>query len=333
VVLYAHGYVAPQDPVAIPDDAVAGESVSSTVTGLGFAYAATSYRANGLVGPEAVEDLVELEATIRGLYRPDPVRTLVAGVSEGGLVATLAAERHPDLFDGALAACGPVGSLRQQLDHFDDFRVVFDYFFPGVIPGSIIDVPDSVTAHWEDRYAPAVALALLTHPTAARELIAVTGAPVSGDDLPSIILTSVGLLWYNVIGSSNGQARLGGQPFDNSQRVYAGSSDDEALNAGVQRFTADPAALERMGEFETTGALHVPLVTLHTTGDPIVPVEQESLYADKVAQAGASPELTQQTVDRYGHCSFQTAEVLAAFSALLDRVAPPTAAALSSSGF
>jgi pimeloyl-ACP methyl ester carboxylesterase len=333
VVLYAHGYVSPGNPLSIPDDAVAGQSVSGTITGLGYAYAATSYRANGLVGPEAVEDLVELEATVRDLYRPDPVRTLIAGVSEGGLVATLAAERHPDLFDGALAACGPVGSFREQLDHFENFRVVFDYFFPGVIPGSVVDVPDSVTAHWEDRYVPAVALALLTHPAAARELIAVTGAPVSNDDLPSIVLTSVGLLWYNVIGSANGQARLEGQPFDNSERVYAGSSDDAALNAGVQRFDADPAALERMEEFETTGSLQVPLVTLHTTGDPIVPVEQESLYATKVAEAGASEKLTQRTVERYGHCDFQSGEVLSAFSALIDRVAPPAATAISSTSF
>src|SRR4051812_15060173 len=80
VVLYAHGYVAPGNPLALPDDVIAGRSISSTVTSMGYAYATTSYRANGLVVPEAVEDLTELETTIRTRYRPDPVRTLVAGV-------------------------------------------------------------------------------------------------------------------------------------------------------------------------------------------------------------------------------------------------------------
>ncbi|MFL5401765.1 MAG: hypothetical protein ACJ8BF_03000 [Gemmatimonadales bacterium] len=316
--LYAHGYVAPGNPLALPDDIIAGRSISSTVTGLGYAYATTSYRANGLVVPEAVEDLTELEATIRTRYRPDPVRTLVAGVSEGGLVATLALERHGDVFDGALAACGPVGSFRGQLDYFDDFRVVFDYLFPGVIPGSPVAVPDSVTAHWEDRYVPAVVLALVTHPSAAHELISITGAPVSGDNLPAIAETAVGVLWYNVIGSADAQARLGGQPFDNAGRAYAGSSDDAALNAGVARFSADPAAIARIAEFETTGVLPAPLVTLHTTGDPIVPVEQEYLYAAKVPIAEL--RLTQQLVDRYGHCAFEASELLAAFSALVGQV-------------
>jgi pimeloyl-ACP methyl ester carboxylesterase len=322
LVLYAHGYVQPDQPIALPSDQIGGQSIAGTVNGLGYAYATTSYRANGLVVPEATEDVAELEATVRKLYRADPVKTLLVGVSEGGLVAALAAERHPDQFDGALAACGPVGSFRQQLDHFEDFRVVFDYLFPGVIPGSAVEVPAAVTAQWDNLYAPAVAAAILTHPTAARELLRITGAPVASDNLTDIAVTAVAILWYNVIGSANAQARLGGQPFDNSSRAYTGSSDDAALNAGVARFSADPAALAGLAEFETSGHLTKPVVTLHTTGDPIVPVEQESLYADKVSQAGATAQLTQSAVTRYGHCAFQASELLGAFTTLVGRLTP-----------
>jgi pimeloyl-ACP methyl ester carboxylesterase len=322
LVLYAHGYVAPDQPLALPSDQIGGQSVADIVNGLGYAFATTSYRANGLVVPEATEDLVELDATMRRLYRPDPGRSLVVGVSEGGLVTALAIEQHPDLFDGGLAACGPVGSFRNQLDYFEDFRVVFDYLFPGVIPGSVVDVPASVTAGWESIYAPAVVIALLAHPDRARELVRITGAPVARDDLPSIAVTAVGILWYNVIGSANAQARLAGQPYDNSTRVYSGSSNDAALNAGVARFTADPAVVSSLGQFETSGVLTVPLVTLHTTGDPIVPVGHESLYAAKVSQAGASELLTQTAIERYGHCSFEAAELLAAFSTLRGKLQP-----------
>jgi pimeloyl-ACP methyl ester carboxylesterase len=322
LVLYAHGYVRPGLPVALPNDQIGGQNIESTVNGLGYAYATTSYRANGLVVPEATEDLAELETTVRTLYRPDPVKTVVVGVSEGGLISALAAERHPDQFDGALAACGPVGSFRKQLDYFEDFRVVFDYLFPGVIPGPAVQVPDAVTAHWDDLYAPAVAAAILLHPTAARELIRITNAPVASDNLTDIAVSAVGILWYNVIGSSNAQARLGGQPFDNSARVYAGSSNDVALNAGVARFIADPVALANLAEFETTGNLSVPVVTLHTTGDPIVRLEQESLYADKVSHAGATARLSQSAVTRYGHCAFQGTELLAAFSTLVGKLTP-----------
>jgi pimeloyl-ACP methyl ester carboxylesterase len=332
LVLYAHGYVEPASPLALPDDQVNGQSISSTVNSLGYAYATTSYRANGLVVPEATEDLVELETTARRLYRPDPSRTFILGVSEGGLVATLAAERHPESFEGALAACGPLGSFRRQLDYFDDFRIVFDYLFPGIIPGPAVDIPASVVAHWDDIYAPAVVAALATHPTAARELVRITSASVASDDIPSIALTAIAILWYNVIGSANAQARLGGQPFDNSTRVYSGSSDDVALNAGVARFTANPGTVAEIAQFETTGNLTVPLVTLHTTGDPVVPFEQEALYADKVAQVGATARLSQSSISRYGHCAFQGGELLAAFSTLIQKVGPPVAAMASASG-
>jgi pimeloyl-ACP methyl ester carboxylesterase len=322
LVIYAHGYVEPGQAIALPSDQVGGQSIAGTVNGLGYAYATTSYRANGLVVPEATEDLADLEATVRTLYRPDPAKTIVVGVSEGGLVAALATERHPDQFDGALAACGPVGSFRRQLDHFEDFRVVFDYLFPGIIPGSAVQVPAAVTAQWDNLHAPAVAAAILTHPTAAHELIRITGAPVASDNLTDIAVTAVAILWYNVIGSANAQARLSGQPFDNSSRVYTGSSDDSALNAGVARFSADPAALAGLSEFETSGHLTRPVVTLHTTGDPVVPVEQESLYAAKVSQAGASAQLTQSAVTRYGHCAFQGSELLEAFSTLVGKLTP-----------
>jgi hypothetical protein len=51
-------------------------------------------------------------------------------------------------------------------------------------------------------------------------------------------------------------------------------------------------------------------------------VSQESAYAAKVAAQGATSLLTQQSVDRYGHCAFTGAEVLQAFGSL---TAPATA--------
>jgi pimeloyl-ACP methyl ester carboxylesterase len=329
LVLYAHGYVAPQHPLAIPDDVVGGQQASTLVTGMGYAFATTSYRANGLVAPDAVDDLIELIDTVEHRYRPDPARAVVVGFSEGGLVATLSVERHPDRFDGALAGCGPIGNFQAQLDYIDDFRVAFDYFFPGIIPGTALDVPQSVRDRWDQLYIPAIVVALATQPGAARELLNVTGAPTAGSDLRSIAETTVGLLWYNVFGTADAQARLGGQPFDNSSRVYSGSSNDAALNAGVERFHADPGALAALARFGTSGALSVPLVNLHTTGDPIVPFTQSSLYADKVAAAGTTGLFTQIDVDRHGHCTFEAAELLGAFASLWQKIGNRPAASLA----
>ena len=320
LVLYAHGYVPAHQDIALPEDIIGGQSISGTVTGLGYAFATTSYRANGLVAPEATEDLVELEATVRRLYRPDPGRSVIVGFSEGGLVATLAAERYPELFDGALAGCGPIGDFHAQLNYIGDFRVVFDYLFPGVIPGNAVDVPETVRSRWDELYVPAIVVALAANFGNASELIRVTGAPVAGNDLRSIAETTVGILWYDVFGIADARARLGGQPFDNSSRLYRGSSNDAALNRGVQRHTADPVALASLARFQTSGNLRVPITTIHTTGDPIVPFNQSELYGEKVGRAGTPALLTHNTIERYGHCAFQGVEVLSAFTTLMERV-------------
>lgn len=322
LVVYAHGYVAPQEPVALPDDVVGGIGISSAVNALGYAFATTSYRANGLVADIAVEDLRQLDAVVRERYRPDPARTFLVGASEGGLVAALAVEQEPDLYAGALAACGPIGDFAVQIDWFADFRTVFDYYFPGLLPGSAVESPAELQANWESTYVPAVIAALQADPAATAQLLAVTGAPFDPLDPETVGTTVIGLLWYSVFSTEDAQARLGGQPYDNSTREYSGSLNDAELNAGVARFTADPAARAALERFQTSGALTRPVVTLHTTGDPIVPEVHQDLYADKVAAAGAAALLDQTSISRYGHCTFQQAELVTAFNGLVDQATP-----------
>lgn len=319
LVVYAHGYVSADQPLAVPDDHVEGQPVSSLVNALGYAYATTSYRANGLVADIAVEDVAQLAEEVRRRFRPDPVRTYVVGVSDGGLVSALSAERHADLFDGAVAACGPVGDFTAQIDYFGDFRVVFDYYFPGVIPGDPINVPDSVRTRWSSVYVAAIAAALQADAPATVQLLAVTGAPTDPGDPLSADASVLDVLWYDVFALPDARQRLGGQPYDNVGRVYHGSSDDAALNAGVARISADPAAREGLKAFDTSGKLAMPLATLQTTGDPIVPADQSERYAAKVAAAGDAALLDSQTVSRYGHCTFQRSELLNAFGTVVAR--------------
>ncbi|HUF36306.1 MAG TPA: prolyl oligopeptidase family serine peptidase [Gemmatimonadales bacterium] len=317
LVVYAHGYVRPDLPIALPDDAIDGVPVSAVANALGYAYATTSYRANGLVADLAVEDLVELDETVRARFRPDPGRTYIVGFSEGGLVAALTIEQEPEPYAGAIAACGPIGDFALQIEHFGDFRAVFDYYFPDLLPGSPVESPSGLRADWESVYVPAVRSALAQDVEARARLLAVTGAPVDPLDPETIEATVIDLLWYSVFATEDAQARLGGQPYDNSTRVYQGSDDDAALNAGIGRYTADLAARAAIERFQTSGQLTRPLVTLHTVGDPIVPVVHQELYAAKVAGAGAGSLLEQQAIDRYGHCAFEQGELLSAFTTLV----------------
>jgi len=56
----------------------------------------------------------------------------------------------------------------------------------------------------------------------------------------------------------------------------------------------------------------VPLITLHTTADDIVPFWHELLYLGKVDLFNRG-RFIPLPVGRYGHCNFMTNEVLTAF--------------------
>jgi pimeloyl-ACP methyl ester carboxylesterase len=329
LIVYAHGYVNPFDPVAIQDDVVAGLRVSQIVTGLGYAFAATSYRNNGLIIFEAEKDLQRVVHTFQRLVGSVPGATVVVGVSEGALVAVLAAERNPQLFDGAFAACGPVGDFATQINYLNDFRVLFDFFFPGVIPGSVIAIPDAVTQAWLLPLAApgslqAVVLgALAANPVATAQLLAAAGITLPPSPPPELVGgTVLRLLNYNILGTLDAQQQLGGQPFDNTGRIYPSPVD----NAAVPRFAADQPALSHMkAMLETDGNLAIPVVTIHNLFDPVVPYGQEALYAAKVQQAGDAALLTQipgaQLASPFGHCAFTLAEVQGAFALLASQVA------------
>jgi pimeloyl-ACP methyl ester carboxylesterase len=316
LIVYAHGYVEPQAPLAVPENVFGGIPVEDLINALGYAYATTSYRANGLVADVAVDDLDVLVEVVRRTVRPDPARVYVVGVSEGGLVAALAAEREPARYTGALAACGPIGDFARQIDYLNDVRVVFDYLFPDVLPGSAGDPPAQLVEGWTSTYGPAVAAAIVADPGRGAELASVTGIPDEGLDAATLAETVVALLRYNVLGTADVRARLGGHPYENASRVYEGSSDDLALNAGVERFSADPAARSALARFETGGNPAAPISIIHTTGDPIVPFFHQGLYAEKVAAAGATERFARTDVERFGHCTFTSTEILAAFGEL-----------------
>ena len=132
------------------------------------------------------------------------------------------------------------------------------------------------------------------------------------------------LLWYNVFGTNDAIDKLGGQPFGNQSRVYSGSADDEQLNQSVERYSADQAALDEIETYyQTSGQLTVPLVTLHTTGDHLVPYWQALGHRGRVISADNIALHEMQTVDRYGHCTFTAFEVLGAFNRLSAMVADP----------
>lgn len=315
LVVWAHGYVGYNEPLGFYYPSF----VPDTLQGLGYAFATTSFRVNGLAILQGADDVRELVAAFPATAGHAPLRTYMTGASEGGIITTLLIERSPELFSGGLAACGPIGSFRKQIAHVGDFRVLFDYFFPAVLPPSPITIPQEVIDDWETVYVPRVEAALAADPAAARQLIRTSGAAIDPQDPTSVAATTLSLLWYNVFGANDAGEKLGGNPYDNRHRLYLGSLNDLKLNLSVERFKADAAALREVENYETSGSLKIPLVTLHTTGDPLVPFWHERLYAEKLDPVSRQ-QVTPLPVRRYGHCAFTKDEVLVGFALLIFRV-------------
>jgi hypothetical protein len=112
---------------------------------------------------------------------------------------------------------------------------------------------------------------------------------------------------------------------DEVESLYARAglslAKDLAALAHAPRISADPHAVRYLARnLSFTGRLPIPLLTIHTTGDALVPVQVQRAYADAVHESGRDRLLRQAFVHRGGHCSFTTGEMLAALQALERRI-------------
>jgi pimeloyl-ACP methyl ester carboxylesterase len=312
LVIYAHGYVGPDEPIALPQV----DPLPHILTGIGYGVAYSSYSENGY----AIKDAIQRTRQLPGLFASNfgmPEKTYLIGHSEGAIIALMLLEKNPGLFDGALPMCGLVGGAPLQVEYLLNLRVLFDYFFPGVIPGTALDVP-----YWLDfstQVIPAVTVAMLSNPPAAFQLAGIDQLDIQSGDLTEIIAWVLSALYYNIVGTEDLLGRTHGRAMaSNLDTYYTGSSDDATLNAAVQRFEATPDAANYLRHwYQPTGRLMKPVVTLHTTRDGAVPFFHEAAYAGLAAAAGASQLLVQRSVDRYGHCDFTIPEQTQAFADLV----------------
>ena len=319
LVVFAQGIGKPGDPIALPTPGPLRE----TLIGQGFALVYTSRSVNGY---GAVKDGMQRTHQLRGIFVEtvgQPRRVYLFGRSLGGLISVALAERFPGQYDGVLSGCGLLGGGAEELKYLGDGRVLFDYFFPGVIPGTAFDFP------LEDDFSPgsptyiAVYNALvqgLSSPDQPTLQFART-ANLQAINATEIVAAGLTVVGFTVIQANNLiDLTNSHMPYDNSETWYSGSTNDSALNAGVARFVSDPSATNYMDHHYTpSGELHIPVLTLHKMRDPLVPIFHEAEYADRVDRAGASDYLLQRTVDGFGHCGFPAAEA-AAFPALVQWV-------------
>ena len=193
----------------------------------------------------------------------------------------------------------------------DPNRVLFDYFYAGVIPGHVMNVPEGLNLNTQV-LGPAQAV-VIANPTGLGAIARIEQTPLAGNNATELITSLLTALGYNVRGAADLLERAHGHDlFDNSGVTYTANPLAPLppallaqLNANVGRFTATPDALNYLERYYTpTGQLSDPTVTLHTIRDPLVPFFHEAAFAAAVESAGSSSLLLQRSVNRYGHCAF-----------------------------
>lgn len=329
VVYYAHGIVPAALPIALPT----GDGFPALRDALGargYAVAYSSFSENGW----AVKDGSQSTYRLREQFAHDvgkPRRSFLVGTSMGGLVVQDIAEQHGSQYDGTLAMCAPLGGAKVEVDYIANVRVLFDLFYPGVIPGDVIRVP--VVTDLNAQVLGPVQAAVIANPTGLGIIARMKQTPLAGDNGIELLTSLAYAIAYDVTGIDDFLGRTHGHNmFDNSQTNYVAIYPTllpqpllDYVNANVGRFTATPDALKYLDRYYApSGTLQNPTITLHTTKDPLVPNFHEGLFASTVSASGSSANLLQRNVTAFGHCKFTTAQMTDAFDALASWVATGT---------
>ncbi len=309
LVVYFHGYQSEPQRFLINPATKAPNPPSKLLTQLlqrGYAVAQPGYALGGWAIATATGDAEDLRQYFGRRYGR-PVETYVVGQSMGGLLTVLTLEQHPRDYVGGLAMCGVLTPADLIMQRAFANRVAFDAFFPGVLP-DVEHIPPGFRIN-DAATAALVEKALDAHGPEAALLRSLAD-----------IHTNRGLadvLVFNTYVIQDLREKAGGNPFDNRNLIYTGTTDDNALNARVRRYAADPKAIRYVAEFGSpTGDLRRPLLALHTTYDPLVPASTAGYYDELTRRLGVGERFVQQYVDRDGHCNITPEQVGSAFDEL-----------------
>src|SRR5438876_1143716 len=139
LVIFIHGLVDPASAIALPTLGAAADTLRAHC----YALAYSSFAENGWAvkdGAQRTHELSDLFAAEFG----EPRRTYLYSQSMGGLIALKLAESYPTQYDGVLAECGVLGGSFARFRYMFDVRLLFDFFYPGVLPGGVLGMPEGI---------------------------------------------------------------------------------------------------------------------------------------------------------------------------------------------
>lgn len=328
LIVHAHG--GPR--LGVPADGDSHEDLDrfSSMVRAGYAWIGSTYRRGGYGVRSAAAD-VENSRRVFWQHWGRPERTLLHGQSWGGNVAAKVAELHAlDLdgkprYDAVFTTNGVLTGGTRAYGFRADLRAVYQYYCRNhPTPG------EPQYPLWQGLPADA----RMTRDALRRRVDACTGIDTPPTQRSSaqaarladiLAVTGVAeaqlvahLAWGTFHFRDLVQNRLGGgNPFDNSATAYRGSRDDDALNAGVERFAADPAAVARLAyDADLSGQIVRPMLAVHAAHDPVVDAGALKAYRGTVDAAGRGHLYAQAMTDESDHSRMRDATYLTALRAL-----------------
>jgi hypothetical protein len=291
----------------------------------GYAWAGSSYRRGGYGTRMAALDTENLRKLFVGKFG-QPRKTYLHGQSWGGDVAAKSIELHPRAYDAALLTSGVLAGGSRGYNYRVDLRVVYQYYcgnhprptepqYPlwmGLRADSTM-TGTGLRARLQECTGYQSAPADRT-PSQQQNLSDILGVTHIAESALASHLNFATFTFRDIVHN-----RLGDRnPFSNQGVRYTGSHDDNALNAGVERFTADPSAARDLSyDSDLTGVVSIPVLTMHAIGDPTAFVEHESAYRASLTGAGRAGNLVQSFTQESEHSSLSDSEYASALQALV----------------
>lgn len=303
LVMWTHGFgnLQPSARVDAPD-------FRRHLIGQGIAWAASSFSSTSMIPSVAADETAALwDHFVASFGRPR--WSYVTGLSMGGWATQIAAERYADRYDGALALCGAVGTEPALSIAVD--VVVASAYVAGLTQQELDAAVDPLGL-LETRVRPLLDR-LDTREDILDLLVAMTGGSRRFDreGLAQELATNWErarlLIASGLAPPRRGEIELVGATRAEATRFNQAAVAFETDIAGYTSFTTG---------MEVTGRLRMPLLTVHTTGDGQVPINQAVLLHQRVAAADGLGHLVQRVIEDAGHCGFTTGEQEAAFDDL-----------------
>lgn len=296
LVLYIHGFrdFNPRTEAEFP-------AIRHYLIRKGFAWGTSSFSSTAQIPGRAADETAAVWDRFVSTYgRPE--RTYVYGESMGGLASLISAERYANRYDGALAMCPPAGQAAQAQSLSDFFTA--GAFAAGVTQGDFVEFDRDVTGLINTHIVPA-----LQDPERHRVFEDVFIA-LSGGPRP---LDRRGIAVEEMANWNRAAIAIAARIAYNTDRAYSLEGDAAALEDDfIRQAVRVPPDPERIRAFvegnEITGAIEIPVVTIHTTADMFVPISHDQELRRKVEAAGKGHLLAQFGVQAPGHCTFADSE-------------------------